>query len=325
MADLNTFNTAAPSGLSTNHEEIALDVMLHTAITAPYKGSIPVVSSENKNPRVHMDTLPAPTADGTLEGADLTGGGDLFDGVGDYVAQAQEWTVKGSITTQQEAHNSAVNATYEGTVDKLGKILVRNCENTLVGSQDKTTDVLGATAGVTEGLGSFTDPTNTNFASDYRTKTSSVFSGALADVDDAALDALVASIYAEGGEYENLTMLAWPKLRSAIVYNTTRNAGTASKVDYNVDGVGVIPYNVEQLDTAYGKMNIINSNPQTGSESFGLGYIYDPKYLSLHQIWGERLYTDLPFDGGKKVLATSYYASHGCQGANRLGKIDCAS
>jgi hypothetical protein len=325
MADLNTFNSALPSGLSTNHEEIALDVMLHTAVTAPYKGSLSVVSSDNKNPRVHMDTLPAPTDVGTLEGADLTGGGDLFDGVGDYVAQAQEWTATGSITTQQEAMNSAVDATYEGTVSKLGKILARNCENTLVGSQDKETDILGSVAGVTEGIGSFTDPTNTNFAAAYRTKTSSVNTGALSAITDQVLDGLIASIYAEGGEYENLTMLAWPKLRSAIVYNTTRNAGTASRVDYNVEGVGVIPYNVEQMDTAYGKMNMINSNPQTGTEAFGLGYIYDPKYLSLHQIWGERLYTDLPFDGGKKVLATSYYASHGCQGANRLGKIDCTS
>jgi hypothetical protein len=168
-----------------------------------------------------------------------------------------------------------------------------------------------------------TDPTNVNFAVDYRTKADSVFDGALVDVTDQALDALIASIYGEGGEYENLTLLAWPKLRSAIVFNTTRNAGTASKVDYNVDGVGVIPYNVEMMDTAYGKLNMINSNPQTGTEAFGLGYIYDPKYLSLLQIWGERLYTDLPFDGGKKVLAGSYYASHACQGANRLGKIDC--
>jgi hypothetical protein len=325
MANLDTFNTALPSGLSTNHEEIALDVMLHTAVTAPYKGSVPVVSSENKNPRVHMDTLPAPVATGTLEGAAQTGGGDLFADVGDYVAQAQEWTAQGSITTWQEAHNSAVDATYEGTISKISKILSRNIEHTLVSDQDKTTDVQGVTAGVTEGLGSFTDPTNTNFAADYRTKTDSVFTGATSAITDAALDALIASIYGEGGEYENLTLLAWPKLRSAIVYNTTRNAGTASKVDYNVDGVGTIPYNVEMMDTAYGKMNMINSNPQTGSESFALGYIYDPKYLSLHQIWGERIYTDLPFDGGKKVLSGSYFASHGCQGANRLGKIDATS
>jgi hypothetical protein len=321
---LNTRNVAAPSGLTTNHEEIMLDVMLHTAVTAPYKGSLPVVSSENKNPRILMDTLPAPDGAGTIEGADLTGGADLFGDTGDYFAQAQEWTSKGSITTQQEAHNSASGATYEGTMDKIGKILSRNIEESLVGTQDKLVDQV-AQAGLTEGFGSFTDPTNTNFAAAYRTKTDSVFEGAVADVDDEVLDALIASIYGEGGEYENLTLLAWPKLRSAIVKNTTRTAGTASRVDYNVTGVGTIPYNVEQIDTAYGKMNMVNSNPQTGTEAFGLGYIYDPKYLCLSQIWGERIYTDLPFDGGKKVLAGSYYASHGCKGANRLGRITCAS
>lgn len=324
MADLTTRNVAQPSGLTTNHEEIMLDVMLHTAVTAPYKGSLPVVSSENKNPRIIMDTLPAVSAAGTIEGADLTGGEDLFASTGDYFAQAQEWTQKGSITTQQEAHNSASGATFEGTMDKIGKILTRNIEHTLVGVQDKTADG-GAQAGLTEGFGSFTDTSNTNFAAAYRTKADSVFEGAVADVDDEVLDALVASIYGEGGEYENLTLLAWPKLRSAIVKNTTRTAGTASRVDYNVTGVGTIPYNVEMIDTAYGKMNMVNSNPQTGTEAFGLGYIYDPKYLCLSQIWGERIYTDLPFDGGKKVLAGSYYASHGCKGANRLGRITCAS
>jgi len=271
-----------------------------------------------------MDTLPAPTGVGTIEGADLTGGGDLYADTGDYFAQAQEWTTTGSITTQQEAHNSASGATYEGTMDKIGKILSRNVEESLVGTQDKLVDG-GAQAGLTEGFGSFTDPANTNFAADYRTKADSIFEGAVADVTDEVLDALIASIYAEGGEYENLTLLAWPKLRSAIVKNTTRTAGTASRVDYNVTGVGTIPYNVEQIDTAYGKMNMVNSNPQVGTEAFGLGYIYDPKYLCLSQIWGERIYTDLPFDGGKKVLAGSYYASHGCKGANRLGRITCAS
>lgn len=324
MADLNTRNVAQPSGLTTNHEEIMLDVMLHTAVTAPYKGSLPVVSSENKNPRIIMDTLPPVNADGTIEGADLTGGEDLYADTGDYFAQAQEWTQKGSITTQQEAHNSASGATYEGTMDKIGKIMTRNIEHTLVGTQDKLVDG-GAQAGLTEGFGSFTDPANANFAAAYRTKSTSIYEDAVADITDEVLDALVASIYAEGGEYENLTLLAWPKLRSAIVKNTTRTAGTASRVDFNVNGVGIIPYNVEQIDTAYGKMNMVNSNPQTGTEAFGLGYIYDPKYLCISQIWGERIYTDLPFDGGKKVLAGSYYASHGCKGANRLGRITCAS
>ena len=320
MASLDTFNTALPSGLSTNREEIVLDAMLHGAMQAPYKTSLPKIGSQNKNPRVGMDDYAAPDDSGHIEGEKTNDGGDQFTGVGDYIGQAQRWVQKGSITDEQEAHNNAFGADLEGTKTKLLKQLLRNVEHTLVGDQDKVTDVKGVTAGVTEGLGHITDPTNTNFAAAYRTKTDSVFTGALSTLDDEALDALIASIYREGGEYENLTLLAWPLLRSAIVKNTTRTAGTASKVDYNVDGVGTIPYNVEMIDTAYGKMNMINSNPSTGTEGFGLGYIYDPKYLHLHTIWGERA-TTYENDGDGTPVACDFYASQTCQGANRLGKI----
>lgn len=324
MADLDTFNKSAPSGLSSNREELVLDAMLHTATTAPYKGSLPTISSQNKTPRVFMDDLAAVSAAGHVEGVDTDAGGDQYTNVGDYLGQAQRWVQTGSVTDEQEAMDSAVGADLEGTKQKLLKQVLRNVEHTLVGDQGKTADAKGTTGGVTEGIGSFTDPTNTEFAAAYRTKTDSVYTGALASLDDAALDTLIASIYAEGGEYENLTLLAWPKLRSAIVYNTTRNAGTGSRVDYNVDGTGTIPYNVEVMDTAYGKMNIMNSNPQTGSESFGKGFLYDPKYLHLHTIWGERAST-YENRGAGTPCAVDFYASHTCQGANRLGKIDAAS
>jgi hypothetical protein len=320
MAYLDTATDAQPSGLTTNREELVLDAMLHTATTAPYKGSLPTIASSNDQPRVFMDDLAAVSAAGHIEGNDTDGGGDQYTNVGDYRGQSQRWVQTGSVTDEQGSKDSAVGADLEGTKQKLLKQCMRNIEHTLVSDQDKIANVPNTTAGITEGLGSFTDPTNTNFAADYRCKTDSVFTGALSTLDDAALDALIASIYKEGGEYENLTLLAWPKLRSAIVFNTTRNAGTGSRIDYNVTGVGTIPYNVELMDTAYGKMNMINSNPQTGTEGFGLGYIYDPKYLHLHVQWGERASTYENRGGGTPV-AVDYFAAHTCQGANRLGKI----
>ncbi len=327
MAVSDTSTVANPSGASTNREDLKQTALLHAATQAPLVGLLPTRNITNKRPRVLMDTLAAPSAAGHIEQNSTDNGGDQFTAVGDYEGQAQRWTQEWSVTREQMAHSSAVSVDKENAKEKALKQLIRNKEYTFYGDQDKTADVAGTTAGVTEGLGNITDPANTNFAAAYRTKAASVYGGTIANYDDAALNAQLASMFGEGGEYLDLHLLAFSGLRTNIVTNMTRTAGTASQVDYNMNGTAIIPYNVEMYDSDFGQVKIINANPQLAvaadTTTKYRGYLIDPAYLEFGQIWGEgsEEYEDR---GAGPVGACDCYGSLLSQGPNRLGAIKCS-
>jgi hypothetical protein len=290
-------------------------------------GLLPTRMITNKNPRVLMDTLSTPSAAGHIEEDSTDAGGDQFTAVGDYTGQAQRWVQQWSVTREQEAMSSAVSVDKENAKEKALKQLLRNKEYTFYGDQVNGADTPGTTAGTTNGLGKITDPTNTAFKDIYRTKTASVYGGAVADYDDAALNAQLAAMFGEGGEYLDLHLLAFTGLRSAIVANMTRTAGTASQVDYNMNGTAIIPYNVEMYDSDFGQVKIINANPQLAVTADTLtkyrGYLIDPAYLEFGEIWGEgsEEYEDR---GAGAVGACDCYGALLSQGPNRLGKVKCS-
>lgn len=327
MAIANSATVAAPSATSTNREDLKQTALLHAATQAPLVGLLPTRNITNKNPRVLMDTLSTPSAAGHIEENSTDNGGDQFTAVGDFVGQAQRWTQEWSVTREQEAMSSAVSVDKENAKEKALKQLIRNKEYTFYGDQGKTTDVPGTTAGITNGLGDITDPANTDFAAAYRTNTDAVYGGTLANFDDAALNAQLASMFGEGGEYLDLHLLAFTGLRSAIVANMTRTAGTASQVDYNMNGTAIIPYNVEMYDSDFGQVKIINANPQLAvaadTTSKSRGYLIDPAYLEFGEIWGEgsEEYEDR---GAGAVGACDCYGALLSQGPNRLGKVKCS-
>ena len=328
MAYSDTATIAQPSATSTNREDLKQTALLHAATQAPLCGLLPTRSITNKNPRVLMDTLSAPSDAGHVEGESTDSGTDQFTAVGDYTGQAQRWVQEWNVTREQEAHSSAVEVSKENAKEKALKQLIRNKEYTFYGDQDKTADVPGSTAGVTEGLGSMTDPSNTNFAAAYRTNSEAVYGGDVANYDDAAINAQLASMFGEGGEYLDLHLLAFSGLRSAIVENCTRTAGAASMIDYNMNGTATIPYNVELYDSDFGQVKIINANPQLAvaadTVSKTRGYLVDPAYLEVGEIWGEgsEEYEDR---GAGPIGACDAYGALLSQGPNRLGKVKCST
>ena len=327
MAYSDSATSAAPSSASTNREDLKQTALLHAATQAPLVGLLPTRKITNKNPRVLMDTLASPSAAGHIEGNSTDSGTDQFTAVGDYTGQAQRWVQQWNVTREQEAHSSAVEVSKENAKEKALKQLIRNKEFTLYGDQDKTGDVPGTTAGVTEGLGNITDPSNTNFAAAYRTKSAAVYGGTVANYDDAALNAQLAAMFGEGGEYLDLHLLAFSGLRSKIVENMTRTAGAASQVDYNLNGTAIIPYNVEMYDSDFGQVKIINANPQLAvagdTTTKYRGYLIDPSYLEFGEIYGEgsEEYEDR---GAGPIGACDCYGALLSQGPNRLGKVECS-
>ena len=85
---------------------------------------------------------------------------------------------------------------------------MRDKETVVCGDQGKTADVPGATAGVTAGLGDITDSANTYFAAAYRTPADSIYGGTKADFDDAEFNAVLASMFGQGGEFLDLHLVA---------------------------------------------------------------------------------------------------------------------
>jgi hypothetical protein len=91
LGNNDTSTNADPSTLSTNREDLKQTALLHAATQAPLVGLLPTRKITNKNPRVLMDTLAAPSDVGHIEQTSTDQGGDQFASVGDYTGQAQRW------------------------------------------------------------------------------------------------------------------------------------------------------------------------------------------------------------------------------------------
>ena len=310
------YSSSATTG---NREDLKQLATVIAATSAPVCGLLPTRKIDNKRPVVLMDALAAPSAAGHIEGTDTDTGVDKFSGVGEYTGQAQRIVREWKVTREQQAHNSAVIADKAAASEKALKELMRDKETVVCGDQGQTVDVPGTTAGVTAGLGDITDSANTDFAAAYRTPTESIYSDIKANFDDAAFNAVLASMFGQGGEFLDLHLVAGTGLRSHIVEQFTRTAGAASQIDYNMNGTAVIPYTVEMYDSDFGSVKIINGNPAC-MPSVDRGYVIDPRYLEWGEIWGEgsEEYEDR---GSGPVGACDLYGTTLSQGPNGLGKI----
>ena len=302
-----------------NREDLKQLATVIAATSAPVCGLLPTRKITNKRPVVLMDALAAPSVVGHIEGNSTNTGVDKFSGVGEYTGQAQRLVREWKVTKEQQAHDSAVIADVSNASEKALKELMRDKETVVCGDQGKTSDIPGATAGVTAGLGNITDSANTDFAAAYRTPAASIYSGTKANFDDAAFNAVLASMFGQGGEFMDLHLVAGTGLRSHIVEQFTRTAGSASQVDYNMNGTAVIPYTVEMYDSDFGQVKIINGNPAC-MPSVDRGYVIDPRYLEWGEIFGEGS-EEYPTDGSGRVGACDLYGTTLSQGPNGLGKI----
>jgi len=308
------------TNVTGNREDLKQLATVIAATQAPVCGLLPTRKITNKRPVVLMDSLSTPQATGHIEGNDTDTGVDKFGSVGEYTGQAQRIVREWKVTREQETQNSAVVADKAGASEKALKELMRDKELVVCGDQGKTPDVPGATAGVTAGLGDITTNGNTDFSAAYQTPTASIYSSTKALFDDAAFNAVLASMFGQGGEFLDLHLVAGTGLRSHIVESFTRTAGAASQIDYNMNGTAVIPYTVEMYDSDFGTVKIINGNPAC-MPSVDRGYVIDPKYLEWGEIYGEG--SEEYEDRGSGVSgACDLYGSLLSQGPNGLGKIE---
>lgn len=253
----------------------------------PLRSLMPTEPVHNKRPQVLLDTLADPSVTGHIEGNTTDGGADQFPGVGEYQGQAMRLVRKWEVTKEQQSEKSAVPVTAESASEKALRELGRDVEKVIAGDQDITTDIPGSTAGVTAGLGALiNDSTPIGLTAGFETDETSIFADVKANFDEEAFNALLISMFNESGDVKSWYGVFGTTLRSLIVQEFTRNAGTSSKVDYNLEGIGTIPWSVEEYDSYVGNVKIVNGNPAC-MPSTDRGYIIDPEYVSVGEIYGE--------------------------------------
>ncbi|MCK5319612.1 MAG: hypothetical protein KAJ55_16995, partial [Anaerolineales bacterium] len=129
-----------------------------------------------------------------------------------------------------------------------------------------------------------------------------------------------ASIFNESGELIDFNMIVGTALRTKIVQDFTRAAGSGSRVDYNMNGTGTIPYTVEVFDSDFGQVKIQNGNPQC-MPSVDRGYIIDPSTISWGEFWGEGS-EEYEGRGAGYLGACDWYGATLVRGLRNQGKIE---
>lgn len=304
-----------------NREQLQQDAELLAADITPVTGILTHKRGWNKNPETLMDKNKAVSTAGHIEGNDTDGGRDAFSQVRKFIGQAQRTVVPYSVTKEQEQEDSAVVSNMVNAAQKSMVECAVDKEAVLCGDQDKVADVPGTTAGVTHGLGAIINNTAaTGVDPLYVTPAASIYSGLKANFDDAALGAVIASMWTESTMIQDLWLIAGSGLREHIVSQFTRTAGAASQIDYNVSGGGeTVPWMVELYDSQFGQVKIKNGNPLC-MPSADRGYLINPELLCVFEYQGLES-ENYPFLGGAYKGAVDTRYALGTTGPNGLGKI----
>ena len=305
-----------------NRESLKQDAELLAADITPISGVLKHEACSNKRPRTLMDKLKSVSTTGHVEGDDTDGGRDAFSQVREFEGQAQRIVNPYSVTKEQEQEDSAVVSNMVNAAQKSMIECAIDKEAVICGDQDKTADVPGTTAGVTHGLGALISNTAaTGVDSLYVTPAASIYSGTKANFDDAALGAVLASMWGESTMIQDLWLIAGSGLREHIVSQFTRTAGAASQIDYNVSGGGqTVPWMVELYDSQFGQINIKNGNPNC-MPSTDRGYLINPELLYVAEYQGLES-ENYPFLGGAYKGAVDTRFALMTTGPNGLGKIE---
>ena len=314
---------AVPTYSSTvgNRESLKQDAELLAADITPVTGLLAHRAEHNKRPRTLMDKLKAVSTTGHIEGDNTNGGRDAFSQVREFAGQAQRLTNPYSVSKEQEQEDSAVVSNMVNAAQKSMTELAVDKEAVLCGDQVIVNDVPGTTAGVSVGLGGLIDATATDVDALYRTPAASIYSGLKADFDDAALGAVIASMWQQSTMIQDLWLVAGHDLREHIVSEFTRTAGAASQIDYNVSGGGqTIPWMVELIDSQFGQVKMKNGNPNALPSS-ERGYLINPELLYVAEYQGIES-ENYPFLGGDYTGAVDTRFALMTTGPNGLGKVE---
>jgi hypothetical protein len=185
------------------------------------------------------------------------------------------------VSNLQQAVSSVGPADFAQAEVKAIKQVKRNVEATISGTQDFTVENGAGTPYTMRGLGAWINAGTTAIPAAYRTPADSILAAA---PSETTLNTVLASIFAQNGEMNALTLVAGTVLRR-VISNFTRTDGNASETVYNVmqDATSkTITLSVSVYDSDFGMLKIVNANPACTLP--GTGYIINPKYLAFNTL-----------------------------------------
>jgi len=233
-----------------------------------------------------VDNLAAPSTTGVAEGADVSTFVDKFASsarLGNYITKYQK---PYKVSDLQEAADSATPADLARAEAKAMLEVKRDVEATIASDNDRTIEDGAGTPYGMRGLGDWLDSAGpADVPADYRTPAGSIYSGAIGSFDETALNDIVASIFTETGEVDNLTLVAGTALRKQIS-EFTRAEGTTTDRSYQVTQnatTKTVTLAVDVFDSDFGLVNIVNGNPACMPNA-RRGYIFNPKFLGCKSL-----------------------------------------
>lgn len=287
MAISNTYQPNAPAVKSGTGSAVSNREDLSTELSILAPEQTPLLSLASKGKAIStftewtVDILTAPVTAGVAEGADVTSFNNQFSNrarLGNYVQTFRDDYL---VSNLQQAVSSVGPADFAQAEVKAIKQVKRNVEATISGIQDYTVENGAGTPYTMRGLGSWINNGNTAIPAAYRTPAASIDTS----LTESKLNSILASIFAQNGEMNALTLVAGTAVRRTISNFTraSQAAGTDNVYTVMQDATSKqITLSVSVYDSDFGMLKIVNANP--ACTLAGTGYIINPKYLEFNTL-----------------------------------------
>ena len=332
-----SFNTNSNAG---NREQLLDLTTVLSPRQAPVYGLLPKSKATADLVEWTVDDLATPADNAVIEGADLTFGTGATDSEAQKFGslkrldnRLQHFRKTFMVTKKQEVLDSVTPVKLQQAEEKATSELLRDIEKAICSDQGSVVGT-GSTAGKLRGLGKWiTNDSSIGDAStelgDFKTPSASIHGldhgttdgATTGDLTEGEFAGILASIFNETGEMQDLHLVADTALRNHIVDEFTRTNGSSTAVRYNQDSGAVVEYNVEMFNGPFGVVKILTANPKCmpGSNN-DRGYLLDPSLLG----WAEALPTGSTMLEDQGGGPRGYIDSMGtliCRGPKGLGKI----
>jgi len=293
---MSTSTTFAPTGPTvksgqgsaiTNREDLSAELQL----LAPEKTPLYSLCSKGKAKSTFcewpIDKLDDPNSDGVSEGSDV----DVFDDkfaslarVGNYV---QKFRRPWKVSDLQNAVDSAAPVNAAKAEVKAMRELKRDVEYAICSDNEMQQENGAGSPYKLRGLGKWLQVAaqSTNpVPEDYRTPTASILAAAPTEI---TLNDVVASIFTENGETNNLTVVAGVTLRKRIAEFTRTDNNTGETVYHvNQDAKDAkVTLKVQVFDSDFGMLSMVNGNPKC-LPAATRGYVINPSFLGFNNLIG---------------------------------------
>lgn len=287
MAISNTYQPNAPAAKTGTGSAISNreDLSTELSILAPEQTPLLSLASKGKANSTFtewtVDILTAPVTTGIAEGADVTSFSNQFTNRGRLGNYVQVFRDDYLISNLQQAQSSVGPADFAQAEVKAIKQVKRNVEATISGTQDYSVENGAGTPYSMRGLGNWIKSDNSAIPALYRTPAASIDTS----LTETKLNTILASIFAQNGEMNALTLVAGTAVRRTISSFTRNDGGASNENIYQVmqDATSkTITLSVSLYDSDFGMLKILNANP--ACTLAGTGYIINPKYLGFNTL-----------------------------------------